>query len=143
MDNLCLLAQGGSSQQQQAGKYLFHAIDVIFCANNAYDVGMAGKEPNLVKKLRHGDTFWTTQKLILGWLPGTRDITLSLPISHFHKVLAQLTAIWLHIRCISNQCWWYLLGSHCSIVLAILSGIGLFSHLQATLPIDAHSLGNH
>ena len=46
-------------------RHLFHIIDELFLPNNEED--NAREDPISLKKLRKGDTAWSTQKVIIGW----------------------------------------------------------------------------
>ena len=67
---------------------LFHCVDSIFRPNGPNDKWR--KEPNSIKKLLQGDAFWSTQKVILGWLIDTVAMTISLPIHRQERLLELL-----------------------------------------------------
>jgi hypothetical protein len=51
------------------------------------------KEPASTKKLRQGDAFWETRKLVLGRIIDTICMTLELPPHHKERLLAILGEI--------------------------------------------------
>jgi hypothetical protein len=87
------------------------------------------KEPISVKKLRQGDAYWDTKKVLLGWVIDTMQQTLCLAP---HR-LARLQAFFDELRNVTrvavNQ-WQKMLGELRSMVLGIPGRRGLFSTLQ-------------
>mmetsp|Transcript_5804 Transcript_5804/g.9653 ORF Transcript_5804/g.9653 Transcript_5804/m.9653 type:complete len:257 (+) Transcript_5804:43-813(+) len=131
MDNFCLLAQGDASIRNSTRRHLFHVIDCVFHPNNSAD--SVRQEPNSIKKLRRGNTFWMTRKKMLGWLLDMVDMSISLPGSRAEKLQAALDKFPRHQKHTSAKKWYRLLGILCSIVDVIPGGRGLFCHLQNAL----------
>jgi hypothetical protein len=106
-------------------RILFHTLDEGFCSlepgDNPYHQELAS-----VKKLRKGDGFWQTHKLMLGWIIDTLRMTARLndilPAIPRHQ---QQTSV-----CKLQQ----VLGELRSMVIAIPGFKGLFSLLQEALP---------
>jgi hypothetical protein len=95
----------------------FHSIDSVFRPNDADDV--LRKEPISVKKLQKGDDFWSTQKIILGWLIDTAaNKTIALPPHRRDRVLVLLQSL-VHRKRTSVKQWHQLLGELRSMSLAI------------------------
>jgi len=69
----------------------FHAIDLVFRPNDELDDGR--KQPISIKKLQKGDDFWSTQKIILGWLIDTSSKTISLPPHRRERLLDLLRSV--------------------------------------------------
>ena len=109
----------------------FHSIDSVFRPNDAAD-DVLRKEPISVKKLQKGDDFWSTQKIILGWLIDTANKTIALPPHRRDRVLVLLQSL-VHRKRTSVKQWHQLLGELRSMSLAIPGSRGCFSFLQHAL----------
>ena len=108
----------------------YHCIDAVFRPNDAQDVGR--KNPISEKKLLKGDDFWSTQKVILGWMVDTLTQTVQLP-SHREQRLLEMLQRMLRRRRASESEWHKLLGELRSMSLAIPGSVGCFSFLQEAL----------
>ena len=98
----------------------FHNIDRVFRPN---DTGNAiRKQPILQSKLGKEDDFWSTQKVMLGWLIDTVACTISLPPHRQERLLLLLSTI-------TNK----FLGELRSMSLAIPGSQSCFSFLQHAL----------
>jgi hypothetical protein len=69
----------------------YHTIDAIRRPNDSDDV--AREMPISVRKLRKGDDFWSTQKVILGWFIDTVHLTIALPKHRQDRLLNILTEV--------------------------------------------------
>jgi hypothetical protein len=77
MDNFILLSQLPALDRLRVRRTLFECIDCTIRPLQDTD-NLKRKEPNSVKKLLQGD-FWTTEKVVLGWLINTKERTIELP----------------------------------------------------------------
>ena len=111
-------------------RHTYHGIDSVFRPNDQRD--RARKNPISEKKLLKGDDFWSTQKVILGWMVDTLTRTISLP-SHREKRLLDLLRLMLRRRRASTSEWHKLLGELRSMSLAVPGSSGCFSFLQEAL----------
>jgi hypothetical protein len=129
VDDFCSAIQGNRRQRKTARRILLHAIDEVL---KPLDPALQDihQEPASVKKLRRGDGYWETRKIILGWLIDTVNQTIELPP---HRI-ARLQEIFDSLRGAKRvpvKKWHKVLGELRSMVLAIPGGRGLFSTLQA------------
>jgi hypothetical protein len=88
------------------------------------------QESTSVKKLKKGDAYWATCKVVLGWLLDTIKMTIELPphrLEHFHKVLDSLPR---SNKRIALKKWHQVLGELRSMSLTIPGLRGCFSLLQ-------------
>jgi len=108
----------------------FHSIDLIFRPNDEHDEGR--KQPISEKKLQKGDDFWSTQKIILGWLIDTSSKTISLPPHRQVRILELLRSVVKRKRTSVKE-WQKLLGELRSMAIAIPGSKGCFSFLQHAL----------
>ena len=108
----------------------YHGIDSVFHPNDRLDGSR--KNPISEKKLLKGDDFWSTQKVILGWMVDTLSQTISLP-AHREKRLLDMLKLMLRRRRASMSEWHKLLGELRSMSLAIPGSSGCFSFLQDAL----------
>jgi hypothetical protein len=108
----------------------FHAIDLVFRPNDELDDGR--KQPISIKKLQKGDDFWSTQKIILGWLIDTSSKTISLPPHRRERLLDLLRSVVKRKRTSVRE-WHKLLGELRSMSIAIPGSKGCFSFLQHAL----------
>jgi hypothetical protein len=77
-DDFIGLGQGNQDALSHIRHTLLHTLDEVFRGVDALD-GPHRKEPASTKKLRQGDAFWETWKLVLGWIIDTIRMTLKLP----------------------------------------------------------------
>ena len=135
MDDFLLASQ--SNDLPTIRTILFHCIDQLLrplCpADSPYR-----KEPNSVSKLKKGDACWSTVKIILGWKVDTVARTIELPSHRVERLRELLASIPHYQRRTSTKKWQSLIGELRSMVLAIPSGIGLFTQLQSVL--TSHTL---
>ena len=83
------------------------------------------RNPSPSKKLQKGDNFWSTQKVILGWLIDTANKTIALPLDLLQSLV--------HRKRTTVKQWHQLLGVLRSMSLAIPGSCGCFSFLQHAL----------
>ena len=112
-------------------RHLFRAIDELFRPNNKDDI--AREEPISLKKLRKGDTAWSTQKVVLRWTIDTVKQVLTLPDDRNTNLLAMLDTTTPIARRCSRRRWHKLLGTLRSTVPAIAGAAGMFTRLQNAL----------
>jgi len=106
------------------------AIDSVFKPNDELDDDR--KQPISVKKLLKGDDFWSTQKIIIGWLIDRSSKTISLPPHRRERVLELLRSVVTRKRT-SVQEWHNVLGELRSMAIAIPGSKGCFPFLQHAL----------
>ena len=115
----------------------YHKIDAVFRPND--DLDGSRKNPISEKKLLKGDDFWSTQKVILGWMVDTLSQTIHLP-SHREERLLAMLQLMLRRRRASEAEWHKLLGELRSMSLAIPGSSGCFSFLQEALKPGAQRI---
>jgi hypothetical protein len=127
VDDFCNLVQGDRRRRKIVKRILMNTIDEVLRAPDPSRTEQ--KEPISVKKLRQGDAYWATKKVLLGWVIDTIDQTLCLAP---HR-LARLQPIFdelRHVSRVSVKQWQTFIGELRSMVLGIPGGRGLFSTLQ-------------
>ena len=129
VDDFLKLCQGWYNSLR-VRRSTFHNIDKVFRPNDAEDKNR--KQPISQSKLGKGDDFWSTQKVMLGWLIDTVACTISLPRHRQERLLLLLGTITKRKRA-SVQEWHKLLGELRSMSIAIPGSRGCFSFLQHAL----------
>jgi hypothetical protein len=86
-----------------------------------------------VKKLRQGDAYWSTRKLMLGWLLDTLTMTLELPLHRRERLQVILDSIPRSQKRTTAKKWHKVLGELRSMSVALPGSRGLFSQLQLAL----------
>ena len=129
VDDFIKLVQG-CINALRVRRHTYHAIDEVFRRNDPNDANR--KEPISQKKLQKGDDFWSTQKIILGWLINTVTQTIHLPQHRQDKLLTLLRSM-VHRKRASIKEWYKLLGELRSMSLALPGSMGCFSLLQTIL----------
>ena len=90
---------------------------------------MFRQEPASLKKLKKGDGYWTTNKVILGWQIDTVAKTMILPqhrINRLHEILALIPPA---LKVVAIKDWHKLLGELRSMAISLPGSLGLFSIL--------------
>ena len=136
VDDFLLTAQT-KRQQTNLLRATFNAIDQVLRPLSATDPTHR-KEPSSVKKLRQGDAFWDTRKVILGWQVDTVAGTLGLPPHRISRLYELLDAVQPPRKRLPVSEWHKLLGELRSMAPGLPGSRGLFSVLQ-----DALSRGDH
>ena len=131
LDNFISTCQCGPVERRQMIHHLFRSIDKVF-RTNVYTDGLS-KEPISMKKLRQGDTAWSTKKTVLGWELDTLEHHLRLTPKRKSKVRVALDAIPAAAHQVSLRKWGHLLGLLCSITPAVAGAQGMFTRLQHAL----------
>ena len=129
VDDFLKLCQGWYNSLR-VRRATFHNIDKVFRPNDEFDTSR--KQPISQSKLGKGDDFWSTQKVMLGWLIDTVACTISLPPHRQERLLLLLGTITKRKRA-SIQEWHKLLGELRSMSIAIPGSRGCFSFLQHAL----------
>ena len=129
MDDFLKLCQGWYNSIR-VRRATFHKINKVFRPNDIDDVGR--RQPISQSKMNKGDDFWSTQKIMLGWLIDTVAFTISLPPHRQERLLTMLGTITKRKRA-SVQEWHKLLGELRSMSIAIPGSRGCFSFLQHAL----------
>ena len=129
VDDFLKLCQGWHNSLR-VRRATYHNIDKVFRANDEDDIGR--RPPISQSKLGKGDDFWSTQKVMLGWLIDTVACTISLPLHRQERLLTILGTITKRKRA-SVQEWHKLLGELRSMSIAIPGSRGCFSFLQHAL----------
>jgi len=130
MDDFIGLSQAPTSITTQ--RAMLHGIDAVFRGH-----ALPGDAPNQTavistKKLAAGDGTWSTQKVILGWLLDTADMTLRLP-NHKAQCLIDIIQTFLPLKRTSRRKWQRLLGELRHLAVAIPRARYLFSIIQNIL----------
>ena len=112
-------------------RYLFRAIEELFCSNKKDDI--AREEQISLKKLRKGDATCSTQKVVLCWAIDTVKQVLTLLADCKNNLLALLDTTPPSTSRCSRRRWHKLLGNLCSTVPAILGAAGMFTCLHSIL----------
>ena len=131
LDDFISITQVGPTDRRQMTRYLFRAIDKIFCPNNKDNITQ--EDPISLKKFRKADATWSTQKVVLGWAIDTVKQVVILPDERKTNLLALLDTIPPSASRCSQRCWHKLLGIICSTVPAIAGAAGMFTRLQHAL----------
>jgi len=129
VDNFIKAAQGWFNCIR-VRRTIFHGIDLIFRPNDDLDGDQ--KQPISVRKLLKGDNFWSTQKIILGWLIDTSSKSISLPPHRQVRILELLRSVVKRKRTSVKE-WQKLLGKLRSMAITITGSKGCFSFLQHAL----------
>jgi hypothetical protein len=132
VDDFIGLGQGKPANLSHIRRTLLHTLDEVFRGLDNLD-GPHRKEPASTKKLKQGDAYWATRKLILGWIIDTIQMTLELPPHRKERLQAILDDIPSTQRRISVKKWQQVLGEIRSMAIAIPGSRGLFSLLQEAL----------
>jgi len=130
MDDFIGLSQPPTSITMQ--RAMLHSIDAVFRGH-----ALPGDAPTRTavistKKLAAGDGTWSTQKVILGWLLDTADMTLRLP-THKAQHLIDIIQAFLPLQRTSRRKWQCLLGGLRHLAVAIPGARYLFSIIQNIL----------
>jgi hypothetical protein len=92
VDDFVAVGQGDAGTLSPIRHTLFHTLDEVFRPLEKGN-GPYRQEPASTKKLRQGDVYWATRKLILGWIIDTALVTLELPEHRKQRLLAILDNI--------------------------------------------------
>ena len=128
VDDFCSAVQGNVHRRRNHQRRLLHSIDAIFRPLQSHDPP-SRKDPASHKKLKQGDAYCATRKIILGWTLDAVLSVIALP-PHRHTRLLEIFQELRGKRRISIRQWQKVLGELRSMVLAIPGGRGLFSLLQ-------------
>jgi hypothetical protein len=132
VDDFIGLGQGSPTQLSKIRRTLLHTLDQVLRPLDDLD-DPHRKEPASTKKLKQGDAYWATRKLILGWIIDTVTMTLELPIHRQERLQAILAGVPTTQKRISVKKWQQILGEFRSMAIAIPGSRGLFSLLQEAL----------
>ena len=126
IDDLIGLSQGDPLPMVRA---ILHATDKVFRPLDPTD-RPERQEPMSLKKLRKGDGFPHTSKVVLGWLIDTRAYTIHLSPRRQLRLQEILDGLPRSRRRVAVKEWQKVLGELRSMALALPGGRGLFSALQ-------------
>jgi hypothetical protein len=132
MDDIIGIHQGSRADRTRTRDQLLHTVDLVL-RPLSNDDNPHRKEPTSTKKLQKGDAYWSTRKVILGWVVDTVQRTIELPPHRIQRLSALLDEFHPGQRTTSRRKWQQLLGELRSMALALPASRGLFSQLQATL----------
>jgi hypothetical protein len=93
MDDFIHITQLPHLNRHAARRVLFDSIDQVLQPLHPSD-NTVRKEPNSVKKLAKGNAYWSTQKIVLGWLVDTEPAQSNFP----HTASIALRINWLNSR---------------------------------------------
>jgi hypothetical protein len=131
VDDFLGACQGNKRERTRVRRILLHSIDRILAPLDSV-LHPQHNKPTSVKKLRKGDAYWATSKVMLGWLVDTVADTISLPphrVQRLHEIFESLQGK----KRTSLKIWHRVIGELRSMVLAIPGCRGLFSPLQHSL----------
>jgi len=132
VDDLVSSVQGSKQYRKMARRLLLEAVDDIFRPLEPTDRSTR-KEPISVKKLLKGDGYYTTRKVVLGWLIDTLARTIELPSHRVVRLREMLSSVGPNQSTVSRRKWQQVLGELRSMSLALPASRGMFSQLQAVL----------
>jgi hypothetical protein len=92
VDDFVGMAQGTPPQLSTVRRTLLHSLDDVLRKLDEFD-DEHRKEPASTKKLKQGDAYWDTRKLVLGWIIDTVLMTLELPQHRKDRLLSILRDI--------------------------------------------------
>lgn len=133
VDDFCNLVQGNPRRRTIVRRTIMHHIDKVFPPLHPLPEG-PHKEPISIKKLKQGDGYWSTRKVLLGWEIDTIAQTINLPAHRLDR-LKEIFDSLRHKSRTTIKAWRKILGELRSMVLAIPGGKGLFSALQHGLQV--------
>ena len=91
LDDFIGITQVEPTKRLDMIQHLFGTINNLFRLNNKYNI--AQEEPISLKKLRKGNSAWSTQKFVLGWEIDTEKEVITLPDDRKTNLLALLKTI--------------------------------------------------
>ena len=139
VDDFILVAQT-KRHRQRVLRAALHSIDRVLRPLSHDDL-ISRNDPISIKKLRQGDTCWSTTKTILGWDLDTVAGTLTLPPHRLASLYTLLDAFPPSRRRAPITEWHQLLGELRSMAAALPGARGLFSTLQDALRTgDGHRI---
>jgi hypothetical protein len=92
VDDYLGAVQGDSHRRSAVRRVLLHSIDRLFRPLSPDD-HPSREEPVSVKKLQQSDAYWSTRKVMLGWLLNTKAMTLELPLHRRQRLQEILDSI--------------------------------------------------
>jgi len=128
LDDLIYGRQGDWDEWVRHVHRLLHSIDDVFRPVDEQDSEYCKHVPS-VKKLKKGDGYPGTYKIILGWLINVMGQTLELP-PHRQQRLDDIFEYLRGRNCVGMSKWQKILGKLCSMSIGIPGSQGLFSLLQ-------------
>lgn len=137
VDDFIQLAQGNPHRLRSQQLTLLHTLDTVLRPLSPADSPFR-TEPASVKKFLKGDGYWSTSKVVLGWLLNTVAGTITLPPHRLARLHDLLTSISPTQQRVSTKQWHRFLGELRSMSMAIPGSRGLFSTLQHAFrsPLD-------
>ena len=129
VDDFLGQVQGGTHRQKQALRTLLHSFDRCFRPLEDSDPA-SRREPASIKKMKKGDAYWQTRKIMLGWILDAIKETIELPDHRLERLYEILRSLPSTKRRITTQRWHKIMGELRSMTLAIPGLKGLFSLLQ-------------
>jgi hypothetical protein len=125
MDDYIQVGQWGPKRMRKLRRHLLEAVDQVLAQPGTES---HRNEAISLKKLRTGDSSWTTRKVVLGWVLDTIRQTMELP-PHPKLLLANIFQDPQGQKCISRKTWERYLGQLQFVSVAIPGSAGLFSAL--------------
>ena len=121
--------QGNKWKRRAVKRALLHSLDQVFRPLDDTD-NPSRQEPASIKKFLKGDAWWTTRKIMLGWIIDTIRRTIELPphrILRLREILGSVSPLQTKI---SVKHWHKIIGELRSMAIAIPGAQGMFSLLQ-------------
>jgi hypothetical protein len=132
VDDYLGVVQGDAARRSAVRRVLLHSIDRLFRPLSPDD-HPSRKEPISVKKLQQGDAYWSTRKIMLGWILDSVAMTLELPVHRRERLQTILDSIPRSQKRTTAKKWHKVLGELRSMSVALPGSRGLFSQLQLAL----------
>jgi hypothetical protein len=126
------MVQGSKHRRKLARRILLESIDDILRPLEDGDPPTR-QEPTSIGKLKKGDGYYTTRKVVLGWLIDTLARTIELPTHRVDRLREMLQSVHPAQTSVSRRKWQQVLGELRSMAVALPGSRGMFSQLQAVL----------
>ena len=132
VDDIISLVQGSKLKRKLARRIILESIDEILRPLEDGDPATR-QEPTSIGKLKKGDGYYSTRKVVLGWLIDTLARTIELPTHRVTRLREMLDSVHPTQTSVSRRKWQQVLGELRSMAVALPGSRGMFSQLQAVL----------
>ena len=139
VDDFLRITQVNKAGREEVKRALLHSLDNVLRPLSRTDLP-TGQDPASLKKMKQGDSTWSTQKILLGCVIDSVRGTIHLPQHRVTRLTTMLQEVEGQQR-VSQKRWRKLLGGLRSMMLSIPGAEGMFSHIQVAL-VKA-GLSNH
>ena len=97
VNDFCRLVQGNRWTRRAVKRILLQLLDRVFCPLDKGDTEY-WQEPASLKELRKGDAWWSTSKIILGWLIDMVEQKIKLPKHRAERLVKILDSMTPEMR---------------------------------------------